>query len=39
MKLIIWLCLEIRMQDEVTMYKLIIAPLKERKSPNMWELP
>jgi hypothetical protein len=27
------------MQDEVTMYRFMIAPLKEWKSSNMWEKP
>jgi len=32
-----WSCLEIRMQDEVTVWTWIIVPLKEWKSSNIWE--
>jgi len=32
-----WSCLEIRMQDEVTVWRLIIVPLKGWKSSNIWE--
>jgi hypothetical protein len=34
LKLSTWSCLEIRMQDEVTAYILIIVPLKGWKSLN-----
>jgi len=30
-------CLEIRLQDEVTILRLIIYPLKGWKSSNIWE--
>jgi len=36
-KISTWSCLEIRMQDEVTMWRLIIVPLKGWKSSNIWE--
>ena len=36
-KLSSWLCLEIRMQDEATVKRLIIVPLKWLKSSNIWE--
>ena len=32
-------CLEIRMQDKVTIQRLIITPLKGWKSSNIWEQP
>ena len=32
-----WLCLEIRTQDEVTIWRSIIVPLKGWKSSNIWE--
>jgi hypothetical protein len=38
-KLSMWSCLEIRIQDEVTEYRLIIVPLKGWKSSNIWEQP
>jgi len=34
-----WLCLEIRMQDEVTVARLIINPLKGWNISNIWEKP
>ena len=36
-KLSTWSCLEIRMQDEVTIWRLMINPLKGWKSSNIWE--
>jgi len=39
MKLSTWSCLKIRMQDEVIIYRLIIASLKGWKSSNIWEQP
>ena len=36
-KLSIWWCLEIRMKEEITIWKLIVVPLKEYKIPNTWE--
>ena len=36
-KLSIRLCLEIRTQDEVTVWRLIIGPLKGWKNSNIWE--
>ena len=36
-KLSIWLCLEISTQDEVTVWRLIIVPLKGWKRSNIWE--
>jgi len=38
-KLSTWSCLEIRMQDKVTIWRLIIDPLKGWKSSNIWEQP
>ena len=34
-----WSCLKIRMQDEVTVQRLIIVALKGWKSSNIWEQP
>jgi hypothetical protein len=34
-----WLCIEIRMQDEVTLARLIINPLKEWNISNIRENP
>ena len=34
-----WSCLEIRMQDKITIQRLIITPLKAWKSSNIWEQP
>jgi len=31
-----WSCLKIRMQDKVTIFRLIIVPLKGWKSSNIW---
>jgi len=39
LKLSTWSCLEIRMQDEVTVLRLITVPLKEWKNSNIWEQP
>ena len=36
-KLSTWSCLEIRMQDEVTIYRLILVLLKGGDSLNIWE--
>ena len=36
-KLSTWSCLEIRTQDEVTVWRLIIVPLKGWNSSNIWE--
>ena len=38
-KLSTWSCLEIGMQDEVTVSRFIIVPLKGWKISNMWEQP
>ena len=38
-KLSTWSFLEIRMQDEVTVERLIIVPLQGWKSSNIWEQP
>jgi hypothetical protein len=32
-----WSCFEIRMQDEITIYRFIIVPLKGWNSSNIWE--
>jgi len=37
-KLSIWLCLEVRVQEEVTVNRLLIVHLKEWNSSNIWEL-
>ena len=34
-----WSCLEIRMQDKVTVLRLTIVPLQGWMSPNIWEQP
>jgi len=36
-KLSTWPCLEIRIEDKITVLKLIIVPLKGWKSANIWE--
>jgi len=36
-KLCTWSCLEIKMQDKITVQRLIIVPLKGWKSSNIWE--
>jgi hypothetical protein len=36
-KLSTWSCLEIRMQDEITVLRVIIVPSKGWKSSNIWE--
>ena len=38
-KLSTWSCLEIRMQDEVTILGLTIDPLQGWNSSNIWEQP
>ena len=38
-KLSAWSCLEIRMQDEVTICRLIIVPLKRWRSSDIWVQP
>ena len=36
-KLNTWSCLEIRMQDEVTIYRVKIFPVQGWKISNVWE--
>jgi len=36
-KLSTWSCLEIRMQDEITVYRVLIDTLKRWKISNIWE--
>jgi len=38
-KLSTWSCLENRMEDEITIERLITVPLKGWKSSNIWEQP